>query len=254
LYSRKIKNKQHFVYDDEKEFRLQSSESLIDDWRNANTKEWTKSDDGKVLQVLKRGVFTNHSGQKVEYVRTLLGTYTVRKKDRMAGDPPKNIYSFSRDKTSYDIQTSKRKATSGEVLFAQYVVRGVEPTEAYIKAFPTNKRRWAQSASQSLLRQERIVNLISKEVKNALEEVGIHHEDILAKVWSIANDDDQTSSSRVRCLELLAKISDMMPNSEKRSESLTVFQGFTPEQLASLSSGDTQMIGQMEEPIEEGGD
>ncbi len=60
MYSRKIKNKQHFVYDDEKEFRLSSSEDIVDDWRNAKTKEWTTSDDGKVLQVLKRGVFTYH--------------------------------------------------------------------------------------------------------------------------------------------------------------------------------------------------
>lgn len=253
MYSRKIKNKKHFVYDDEKEFRLDSSESIIDNWRDAQIGEWAKSDDGKVLQILKRGNFTNHSNVKVEYVRTLLGTYTVRNKDRMEGNPPKNIYSFSRDKTSYDIKTSKRKPTSGEVLFAQYVIRGVKPTEAYIKAFPTNKRRWAQSASQSLLRQERIVNLISKEVKNALQEVGINHEDILAKVWSIANDSEQTSSSRVRCLELLAKISDMMPNSEKMSESLTVFQGFTPEQLSVLSTGNTKMLGKMEETIEADG-
>ena len=73
------------------------------------------------------------------------------------------------------------------------------------------------------------------------------------------NKSDKTKEAIIRAMEdeikeLLAKISDMMPNSEKRSESLTVFQGFTPEQLTALSSDGAKMIGKMEEPIEEVGD
>ena len=44
----------------------------------------------------------------------------------------------------------------------------------------------------------------------------------------------------------------MMPNAEKKSETLTVFQGFTPAELQTLKSdGETKMIAQAEAEIDD---
>jgi hypothetical protein len=134
-------------------------------------------------------------------------------------------------------------------LLGTYVVENKEPMEGNI---PTDKYDYAKAASKSLLRQERVIKLIRKEVQDALSSVGITHTDILKQMWSIVEEDENNSSSRVRCLELLAKISDMMPNSEKKSETLTVFQGFTPAELKSLKESEsTKMIAHAEAEIDE---
>ena len=165
---------------------------------------------------------------------------------------PKNLYSFSRDKNHKEVQATDRDANANELIFAQYVVKGVDPTDAYLRAYPTDKHEYAKVASKSLLKQERVMKLIRKEVKDALSLVGITHEEILKQVWSIVKEDENNSSSRVRCLELLAKVSDMMPNAEKKSETLTVFQGFTPAELQTLKSdGETKMIAQAEAEIDD---
>jgi len=248
-----IKDKRHFVYKDEKEFRLyHKNVKLIESWRDAEEGEWCQTDDEQVVQVLKKSPFKANTGKDKHYVRTLLGTYVAENKEPMEGNIPKNLYSFSRDKNHKEVQATDRDANANELIFAQYVVKGVDPTDAYLRAYPTDKHEYAKVASKSLLKQERVMKLIRKEVKDALSLVGITHEEILKQVWSIVKEDENNSSSRVRCLELLAKVSDMMPNAEKKSETLTVFQGFTPAELQTLKSdGETKMIAQAEAEIDD---
>ena len=169
----------------------------------------------------------------------------------MEGEIPKNLYSFSRNKDHREIRSSNRRANSNEILFAEYVVQGIDPSEAYLKAYPTQNRAYARQEARILLKQERVIKLIRKEVKDALTKVGITQEDILKQLWDIISEDENNSSSRVRSLELLAKISDMMPNTEKKSETLTVFQGFTPEQLSSIKGGETKVLAQANAEIED---
>tara|TARA_R110002020_G_scaffold224866_1_gene434753 strand:+ start:399 stop:1169 length:771 start_codon:yes stop_codon:yes gene_type:complete len=248
-----IKDKRHFVYKDKKEFRLyHKNTKCLSSWRDAEEGEWCLTDDKQVLQILKKDLFRANTGKNKHYVRTLLGTYVVENKEPIEGNIPKNLYSFSRNKNHKESQATDRNANANEQIFAQYVVKGIDPTEAYIKAYPTDKHDYAKVASKSLLRQERVIKLIRKEVQDALSSVGITHTDILKQMWSIVGEDENNSSSRVRCLELLAKISDMMPNSEKKSETLTVFQGFTPAELKSLKeSENTKMIAHAEAEIDE---
>ena len=249
---RNIKDKKYVIYDTKKEFKeCENIKSTPKHWREAKEHEWCLSDDGQVLQILKKGTFTTAHGKDTEYVRTLLGTYSLLSKKEMEGEIPKNLYSFSRNKDHREIRSSNRRANSNEILFAEYVVQGIDPSEAYLKAYPTQNRAYARQEARILLKQERVIKLIRKEVKDALTKVGITQEYILKQLWDIISEDENNSSSRVRSLELLAKISDMMPNTEKKSETLTVFQGFTPEQLSSIKGGETKVLAQANAEIED---
>ena len=249
---RSIKDKKHVIYDNEEEFKAcEEVKKTPKHWRDAKEGDWCISDDGQVLQILKKGTFVTAHAKDTQYVRTLLGTYSLLSKKEMGGDIPKNLYSFSRNKDHRQVRATNRRANSNEILFAEYVVQGIDPSEAYLKAYPTKNRAYARQEARLLLRQERVIKLIRKEVKDALAKVGITQEDILRELWDIISEGDNNSSSRVRSLELLAKISDMMPNTEKKSETLTVFQGFTPEQLSSIKGGETKVLAESNAEINE---
>lgn len=253
LYHKKIKDKEHFIYDNEQEFRIYHKDTkLVSIWRNAKEGDWCKSDDGQVLQVIRRKNLKRAKYKDAEYVRTLLGTYLCSGNKNMQGSPPKNMYSFSGNKSHREIRERDRDPTYWERMFAQYVVQGIDPVEAYLKAFPTKDKRYATLCARTLIKQDRVQTLIRKEIQEAMSSIGITQEEILSKIWAIATSDkeDETSNARVRCLELLAKMTDMMPSSEKRSETLTVFQGFTPDQLKTLSGGSNKIIGQLEAQID----
>ena len=90
--------------------------------------------------------------------------------------------------------------------------------------------------------------MISEETKKILGEVGIDEEYLLIKTKDIIDNYDARDSDKLRALEMMMKIAGMFPN-DKKTESLTVFQGFTREQLQQLNNADVKAIGHAEKDI-----
>ena len=83
------------------------------------------------------------------------------------------------------------------------------------------------------------------EIKKILAEEGISPEWIVAKYKDIADVSDR-DSDRLRSQEALAKMAGLF-DTEKKQEQLTVFTGFTPEQMEAISGGEkTKLVAHKE--------
>lgn len=247
MRAKTIKNVDHVVYDTMDEFRAQhDDQEVYADWRNAPEGEWCLSDDGQVLTILKRGQMRTQRGRVKtrDYVRTLLGTYMCNPNIRMEGDIPKNIYSLGGDHFIDEWRFNGReRPTSSEERFAIYVYNGMDVVEAYKRAFPATKsEQYARTSAARLVRTDRVKQLIKDQVQAALSKTQISEEYLLDKAKGILEDKKSNDKEKVAILKTLMQIADMFPQSEKRTESLAVFQGFSREDLKRLEKGATKEI------------
>ena len=205
------------------------------------------TDDKQVCKILKKSSFKSRSGKKpVEYVRTLIGMATISKNSRLEGEPVLNIYSFSNNEYSDKQRENRDKPTKNEIMFAKYVATGFEVDEAYIKAFRTKDVGYAKNISTRLIKTERIQKLITEEMKSALEKAGVDPEYLLINSKKIIDKKKARDSDKLRAIETLMKVAGMFPANDKKTESLTVFQGFSSEQLEQLKSSDSKAIAHAE--------
>tara|TARA_Y100001938_G_scaffold143872_1_gene217386 strand:+ start:2840 stop:3580 length:741 start_codon:yes stop_codon:yes gene_type:complete len=226
-----IKGKEHYLYDNPEEFRaFHSDKPLRHYWRDGVEGEWVKTDDDYVCQILRIIKIGNK-----DCVRTVCGTFDIKNRNRaMIGENgiAENIYSFS-GKTP----NLTKHVTNRQFLFAQYIAQGVEATVAYKKAFPRAKSELGiQKSIGKLLRTESIQKMIKEEIHKCLEEEGVTAEWIIGRYKTIA-DVAERDSDKLRSLESLTKIAGLFDLNEKKSEQLTVFAGFTPEQLEEVKNG-----------------
>ena len=77
--------------------------------------------------------------------------------------------------------------------------------------------------------------MVKEEIKKILEEEGVTAEWIIGKYRDIADLSDR-DTDRLRSLESLSKIAGLF-DADTKQEQLTVFQGFTPQQLDALQNG-----------------
>ena len=144
-----------------------------------------------------------------------------------------NIYSFSGKK----VDGFSDKPTKGQFLFAQYVAQGVEVIDAYKKAYPKAKSELGiQHQVNKLLKVEHVKKMIKDEIQKCLNEEGVTAEWIIGRYKTIA-DLAERDSDKLRSLESLTKIAGMFETNDTKTEQLTVFAGFTPEQLEEVKNG-----------------
>jgi|TARA_R110001583_G_scaffold194153_1_gene364442 hypothetical protein len=244
MHTKLVKKRLEYLYDNKDEFFDNCDDDLVDDWRESKINDWVLTDDGKVCKILHRGVFENGT----EYVRTILGSYPIRETIQLVGDIAEDIYRFTKSGKPRKQRFNEKTPNSREIIFAKYVANGMPPEQAYLKIFKTNDSTYSKSASTALLKTKRIKKLVSEETKKMLGEVGIDEEYLLAKVKDIIDNFDARDSDKLRALEMMMKIAGMFPN-DKKTESLTVFQGFTQEQLQQLDSSNVKAIGHAEKDI-----
>jgi len=254
MVSRKIKNALHFGYKDEKEFREYNPDvRLFEDWRDGEEGNWVKTDDGQIFQVLRRGELRHPSTRKLTnyYIRTILGSFVCAKGSKMDGELRKNIYSFgtASNVTPYEHYMTKKQLTSREFLFAKYIVKGDGIAEAYMKAFPTNREGHAGHRGKKLIKTDRIQKVIREEVDKVLNEADITPLYLLENMRSIVDKDDSQDKDKISAIKTLMQISGMM-DTEKRSESITLFQGFTKEQLDAISEGGQRKLVEASQEVE----
>ena len=239
MYKRTIKGEQYVLYKDEEEFyKYNPQKKIQEDWRTAQTGDWIKSDDGKVTVVIKRGYIDKLNKDGSQYIRTLLGMVNCNKTKFFGGEPVKDIWRF--DKVSWYEKTLNGSLSTQKRVFAKYIASGIEPLDAYKKAYPKcNSDIYAKQRTQVLLKSEKVKQLIDKEIELLLNDTGITKSYLLEQTKDIVDKKDGRDSDKLRAIETLMKISGLL-NTEKTSESVALIQeftGFSKEKLNAFKSG-----------------
>ena len=219
----------HTVYEDSEELPQNIKRKVNHKRDKVSIGDWIETDDGCYMEVLRSGNMTKAKGnnRKVSYIGTCTGTYLL--KSKIDSSRRENIYTLS----GLDPKTMTRKNLNKyERLFVQYLVGGMKPVEAYIKAFPTNNPGYANFKSAELTKTKRIRKAMKKELEPVLEKLGITQEYVLEGIKSTAEESEKDDTK----LKALFKLSDILDLEDKSSAKVTQltgiqFQGFSEEQL-----------------------
>ena len=223
---------QHVVFEDKQE--IPTDLNYLKDWRDGHIGDWVESDDGCVIQILRRGRMLKPKGKvkAVEYVGTCTGTFVVSIKNKMDTSKRENIYSIGGHIDREDRVRDRDKLSSKEQMFVVYMATGLSPQEAYIKAFPTNEPSYANMRANQLVKTERVKTAMKEELKPILQELGINETSILRNINTIAT----TATKEDTRLKALFKLSDIMDLEDKGRTTVTqisaaAFKGFSPDQI-----------------------
>ena len=248
---KEIKGKKHYLYDSIQEFRIHHpDEQLNENWRKAKEGEWVVTDDQNVCQILKcYDLKINMSKKVTRCSRTVLGTFRVDNHNiKLLGSDgiAENIYTFSRTYKAFK-QYQKDGLKPKEFVFARYVAGGMDISQAYAKVFKKSKSsEYIASSANKLMKKEEVQTMVSEAIEKVLQEESVSNNWIIAKYRDIV-DLAEKDSDKLRSLDSLSKISGLF-NTETKKEELTVWSGFTSEQMEALKDGGkTELIGHKEE-------
>ena len=223
----------YVVYDNINEAPNSIKDKIVDDWMISSIGDWIISDDGAVMEVLRKGCMGRVRGKKrIKYnIGTCTGTYPCVNGAKFTSEKKNNIYSFS-GKYPYEYILTRKKLTKKEEVFVQFLVTGMPLQEAYIKAFPTNDEGYALGAAKVLITTERVQTAMKKELEPVMEELGITPEYVLGTIKIMADDADR-DETRLKALMKLSDILDLEDKTKTKVTQLTgaVFTGFSQEQL-----------------------
>ena len=225
----KVNKFKYVVYDSMEE--VPSHITVVKDWRDGQIGDWILTDDECILQVLRRGSMGRKSGEQ-EYIGTCTGTFPISDNVIMDADKRLNIYSFSGNTTPEQAVINRKKMTANEELFVQYISQGLTPEDAYVKAFPTNNKRYARMKAVNLIKTERVKTAVKEELKPILEELDINEKFVLENIKIVA----QTSEKDDTRLKALFKLSDIMDLEDKNASKVQqvtgiAFQGLTSDMI-----------------------
>tara|TARA_Y100001963_G_scaffold104473_1_gene144002 strand:- start:2227 stop:2994 length:768 start_codon:yes stop_codon:yes gene_type:complete len=247
---KEIKNTKHYLYDNKKEFEIDNPGTTVrHNWRHGEEGEWVLTDDGFVCQILRKTKIMNSSGRGEYCIRTVCGTFKVSEKKReMLGEDgiAENIYSFSGTNRGKE-QFNKRGANSKQLLFARYVASGIDKLEAYKKVYPTaNSEQYIKDRTEKLLKTETIQKMVKSEILDILKQNEATPEYIIERYKTIA-DMAENDTHKLKALDSLAKMSGLFDVAETKSEQVTVWAGFSPEQLKEVNKhGEPELIAHAE--------
>jgi hypothetical protein len=225
----KVKGIKHTVYESEKE--TPPHLNIIKNWRKGNIGDWILADDSCIIQILRKGSMLRKNGELI-YMGTCTGTFLVSKDTFMDTDRRINIYSFGGNSTPEQVVANRRKMTANEELFVLYMSQGLELEDAYVKAFPTNNKRYARMKAVNLIKTERIKTAVKEELKPILEELSIDERMVLEGIRVEA----QTAEKADTRLKALFKLSDILDLEDKNSTKIqqitgVQFQGLTDKMI-----------------------
>ena len=166
-----------------------------------------------------------------------------------------NIYTFSGKNLSKE-DFNKRGRNSRELMFARFVADsitrrdGLSVTDAYKKAYPeATNPKYIKKRTEKLLKTETISKMIDKQIREILDEEGVTNNWLIERYKTIA-DLAESDTAKLRSLDSLAKISGLFDLNEKKSEQVTVWAGFSPEQLKEVEeNGKPELIAHAEKDI-----
>lgn len=230
----KIRNQFHLVYEPSE---VPKSLNVVDNWRDGHVGDWILADDECVVQVLRRGQMLRSKGRdKIrEYIGICTGTFPIGPRVKMDTSKRANIYSFGGSKSPDDILLDRQRLTKAEHVFVLYMAQGMNPEQAYLKAFPTNNIRYAMEKSGNLVRTERIRTAMKEELKPVMEDLGVNETYIIKGIKSEA----ETAEKSDTRLKALFKLSDIMDLEDKNQTRITqisgaLFKGFDGKELGEI--------------------
>jgi len=225
-----IKGIEHTVYEVGDD--VPSSLIVLGNWKEAKVGDWVKADDGCVIQVLRVGKMKTHRG-KIKfwnYIGTCTGTFCNNNQMKMDTEKRDNIYSFSGKDYRYGSLQERVRPTTNEVVFAQYVSRGLSPADAYLKAYRSNAGKHAALSAGILIKTERIQKLMREDLKPVLKQLGIDREFVLGGIRDIAETGGK-DSDRLKALIELGDILEIREVTKVQEITGALFQGFQPKEL-----------------------
>ena len=248
---KQIKNTKHYLYDNLQEFDISwPTIPVRHNWRHGEEGEWVFTDDDFVCQILRKFEVVGSQDKKVVCVRTVCGTFRIDYKNKnMLGENgiAENIYTFSGKNIGKE-RLKRQKYTSKELMFARYVATGkLTHTEAYKLAYPeASSEQYIKKRCEKLLRTEKIDKMISDAKRKKLDEEGVTDNWLIERYKTIA-DLAESDTAKLRSLDSLAKISGLFETEQSRSEKVTIWSGFSPEQLDEVKKhGKTELIAHAE--------
>jgi hypothetical protein len=251
--TRTINGVTKYLFDTIDEFiEYHPSTTVCTDWRHASVDDWIMSDDGQVCQVLYVGLLKKPNRKKdTTFIRTIIGSFVCNPNVTMSGEMRTNMHTFATDGKSPSVRKKERtKATTKEFLFAKYVAKGDDVVDAYMNAFPSKKKSYASSQAKLLLKTDRVKNLIREEVDKHLNEAEITPKYLLEEMRNVIDKTESSDRDKITALTTLMKISGMM-DTERKSESITLFQGFTKEQLNAIQGPEVKKLQEVKSNIKE---
>tara|TARA_Y100001938_G_scaffold50345_1_gene70258 strand:+ start:97 stop:855 length:759 start_codon:yes stop_codon:yes gene_type:complete len=237
--TRTIKGKKHYAYESKEEFRRAHPDTpLITDWKKAEEGDWCLADDGKVVQILKKGCFVDKRKRDNNYIRTVIGMFNHRGGSPFVGTVKDEMYRFTK-RSGYAVMT-EGFLTLPKKHFAKYIAHGMDPVEAYQKAFPTTKSLdYAEKKSTLLLKNKTVRQAVDKEIENLMSEVGITKRYLLETTKDVIDKTEVKDNDKLRAIETLMKISGLL-STEKKVDSVALiqeFSGFSREKLKAFEQG-----------------
>ena len=218
-----VNGRTHKVYDSKEEVPVNIN---YKDWNKAKLGDWVLADDGCVLQILRTGTMFRSKGKvrNVDYIGTCTGTFLVDGKMKMDASP-EYIQEYA------EATLKQRKNLTGrEELFVHNIRSRMSLTEAYIGAFKTNNKRYAETRGMLLLKTNRVKNEMKKDLEPILEKLAINEEMVLGGIRDIALSAEK-DSDRLKALTELSEVLDIKDKGNKVQEiagiaSSQLFSGF----------------------------
>jgi len=236
----RVKKVYHTVFESMDEVPSDIEREIIPNWRKAKAGDWVKADDGCVIQVLRKGEMIRDKGKSPSrvrgYIGTCTGTFVCLDRVKMDTSRRKNIYSIGGDLSSDERVSSRKHLTKHELLFVQYLASGHAAQDAYMKAFPTKNPFYANTKSSSLIKTERILKAMKKELEPIVEELGIDPKYVLKSIKNEADDYESKADTRLKALFKLSDILDLEDKSSTKITQVTgaLFKGFSEDQLEAV--------------------
>ena len=207
----RVNNIQHTVFDSVEE--VPPEVAYLEDWRDGHITDWVKTDDGCVIQILRKGQMLKPKGKvrTVYYIGTCTGTFVVSSKNNMDASKRINIYSLGGNIGRNERVEERRNLSNREELFVQYLASGMEARTAYLRAFPTNDPHYANVRAGQLVKTTRVRTYMKEELKPVMEELGVDETYIISGIKSEA----ETAEKSDTRLKALFKLSDIMDLEDK---------------------------------------
>ena len=241
-----INGVRHYNFRNEAEFREFFGENcpeLVRDWHDGQEGDWVLADDGGVVQILKRGKLS-HPSDYNKYVyhdgwcRTVVGTFFInRKRNKFKmdtnWDDHFSRYTFS-GCTAWRKDKTKLTTKEQQFVFAMvYMREPMTPVEIYMKVYKTDNYGMARRKTAFLLRQERIMNELRKEVEEAAKELRLDHKWVLERLKMIAESGEE-EKNRLSATKEVAKVLQTYKPKEEKGDPFGghgLFMGFKREQI-----------------------
>ena len=217
--------RKHLVFDSRPDFEyyFMAKDGVVPElglnWRVAELGVWVLADDGGVCQIIHRGSL-KHPKDKWRkapyspngYCRTVVGTFNSTKAYKMDTDFSKHInrYTFTNNPIAATYMRSIKNRdylTKKERLFVanlmMYLHQGNGRQESMIMAvkdagYSARDLHSTLKKANLLLQQDRIMKILSEQMKDAAEEIGITIKAIMQETWNMAQGPERAHREDVR--------------------------------------------------------